>query len=294
MFANINGKVFLFPLNFSAVSCLAGTAAVGSQIRAICSGEPANPSTKSDQLLNSPAASPEIEHHAVWRTWLFIAYSDERWFFVPFLTTSLKHFSLEDWENILFELGSERANSAQGLYNQNPPRAWYAHVRFAVTACPWTAHLARTWTLADTCMRRSRSTRRRASGCMAGPAPRTAGFPGEYGAWLPRVIFQFRAGSPSCNLSVQGVVSHVLSSSSGRGLPTCPKFDWNASSYCLCISVGRGHPRVSSSIESTSPWVTLSDSLGPVRFSCRASRFHRSLARRRGSVVENFHGLFDR
>ena len=33
---------------------------------------------KSDQCQISPAASPEILHHTVWRTWLFKAYSDER------------------------------------------------------------------------------------------------------------------------------------------------------------------------------------------------------------------------
>ena len=39
-----------------------------------------NPFTpESDQCQNSPAAPPEILHHTVWRTWLFIAYSDERW-----------------------------------------------------------------------------------------------------------------------------------------------------------------------------------------------------------------------
>ena len=39
-----------------------------------------NPFTpKGDQSPISPAASPEILHHTVWRTWLFIAYSDERW-----------------------------------------------------------------------------------------------------------------------------------------------------------------------------------------------------------------------
>ena len=32
----------------------------------------------SDQFQLSLAASPEILHHTVWRTWLFIAYSDER------------------------------------------------------------------------------------------------------------------------------------------------------------------------------------------------------------------------
>ena len=40
-----------------------------------------NPFTpESDQCQISPAASQEIWHHTVWRTWLFIAYSDERWF----------------------------------------------------------------------------------------------------------------------------------------------------------------------------------------------------------------------
>ena len=34
--------------------------------------------TYSDQLQISPAASPVILHHTVWRTWLFIAYSDKR------------------------------------------------------------------------------------------------------------------------------------------------------------------------------------------------------------------------
>ena len=42
--------------------------------------KPLNPFTpESDQCQNSPAASPEILCHTVWRTWLFIAYSDERW-----------------------------------------------------------------------------------------------------------------------------------------------------------------------------------------------------------------------
>ena len=36
---------------------------------------------KSDQVQISPAASPEILHHTVWRTWLFIDYSDERWLY---------------------------------------------------------------------------------------------------------------------------------------------------------------------------------------------------------------------
>ena len=47
----------------------------------ICLHELFNPFTpESDQCQISPAASQEILHHTVRRTWLFIAYSDERWF----------------------------------------------------------------------------------------------------------------------------------------------------------------------------------------------------------------------
>ena len=34
---------------------------------------------------------------------------------VPVLTTSLIHFSLKGWENVLFELGSERVKVGQGI-----------------------------------------------------------------------------------------------------------------------------------------------------------------------------------
>ena len=68
-----------------------------------------NPFTpKSDQFQISPAASPAILHDTVWRTWLFIAYSDGKCFRYQSLTTSLIHLSLKGWENALFELGSER------------------------------------------------------------------------------------------------------------------------------------------------------------------------------------------
>ena len=56
---------------------------------------------KSDQFQISPKASPEILNRTVWRTWLFIAYSDER-------CTAISH-----WENVLFELGSERVKSLE-------------------------------------------------------------------------------------------------------------------------------------------------------------------------------------
>ena len=52
-----------------------------------------NPFTpESDQCQISPAVSPEILHHTVWRTWIVIAYSDEM-IILLILTTSLIHVS---------------------------------------------------------------------------------------------------------------------------------------------------------------------------------------------------------
>ena len=64
-----------------------------------------NPFTpKSDQFQISPS------HHTVWRTCLLSFHSLLRWEVIkllPILTTSLIHFSLKGWENLLFEPGSE-------------------------------------------------------------------------------------------------------------------------------------------------------------------------------------------
>ena len=49
---------------------------------------------KSDQFQISPAASPETLHHTVWRTWLSIAYSDERWLYYQFSLPRLYTFPL--------------------------------------------------------------------------------------------------------------------------------------------------------------------------------------------------------
>ena len=74
-------------------------------------------SPESDQCQNSPAASQEIWHHTVWRTWLFIAYSDEKWLYYKFsLHHSYSRF-LKGWENALFELRSERVN----MRESSPP-----------------------------------------------------------------------------------------------------------------------------------------------------------------------------
>ena len=58
-----------------------------------------NPFTpKIDQFQISPAASPEIIHHTLWRSWLFIGYPDERWLYyqssLPHLYISLKMYFL--------------------------------------------------------------------------------------------------------------------------------------------------------------------------------------------------------
>ena len=68
-----------------------------------------NPLTpESDQCQNPRAGSQEIWHHTVWRTWLFIAYSDEKWLYYKFSLRHSYNRFLKGWENTLFELRSER------------------------------------------------------------------------------------------------------------------------------------------------------------------------------------------
>ena len=59
---------------------------------------------KSDQYQISPAAAQEILEHTVWRTWLFISYSDERWYTTNSQYITLYISLLKGWENVLFEL----------------------------------------------------------------------------------------------------------------------------------------------------------------------------------------------
>ena len=76
-----------------------------------------NPFTpESDQCHISPTASREIWHHTVWRTWLFIAYSDEKWLCYKFLLHHPYSRFLKGWENTLFELRSERVKTEHRLY----------------------------------------------------------------------------------------------------------------------------------------------------------------------------------
>ena len=68
---------------------------------------------KSDQFHISPAALPEILHCTVWRTWLFIAYSNERW---SYYQLSLPHFYISPRLGectVRFELGSDRAEACK-------------------------------------------------------------------------------------------------------------------------------------------------------------------------------------
>ena len=75
--------------------------------------EKVNPFTpESDQCQNSPAASQEIWHHTVWRTWLFIANSHEKWLYYKFSLHHSHNRFLKGWENTLFELRSERVKDA--------------------------------------------------------------------------------------------------------------------------------------------------------------------------------------
>ena len=99
-----------------------------------------NPLTpKSDQYQISPAASPEILPRTVWRTWLFIAYSDARWLYYQLSLPSVIKFSLQGWENAVFELGSERVNLWPHLLPELAPnpRQKCGRLEFAFGWQPW-------------------------------------------------------------------------------------------------------------------------------------------------------------
>ena len=77
-----------------------------------------NPFTpKSDQCQISPAASPEILHHTVRRTWLFHTLLRWKTIILPILATSLIHFIFKRLgrECLLFELRSEKVKPELSL-----------------------------------------------------------------------------------------------------------------------------------------------------------------------------------
>ena len=60
-----------------------------------------------------PQQPPEILHHTVWRTWLFIVYSNERWLYHQFSILHLFISLQKVGRMYFFELGSERVKQAK-------------------------------------------------------------------------------------------------------------------------------------------------------------------------------------
>ena len=89
---------------------------------------PWNP--KSNQFQISLGASPEIQYNiTVWRTWLFTAYSDERWLYYTNSHYLIYPFLFRRFENVLFELGSERVKSKRSVSSLNNRQSKCARVR---------------------------------------------------------------------------------------------------------------------------------------------------------------------
>ena len=59
-------------------------------------------------FISPPVASPEIWHWHCMKNLDFHTLLRWNMILLPILTTSLAHFSLKSWENVLFELGSKR------------------------------------------------------------------------------------------------------------------------------------------------------------------------------------------
>ena len=94
------------------------------------------PFPKSDQFQISPTASPEILHHAGWGTWLFIAYSDERWLHYQF---SLQH--LKVGRMCVSNVGGKGFHlKVSKAWTQNPRKA------VALTWLTWPIPPAKCWT----------------------------------------------------------------------------------------------------------------------------------------------------
>ena len=93
-----------------------------------------NPFTpESDQCQNSPAASQEIWHHTVWRTWLFIAYSDEMWLYYKFSLRHSYNYFLKGWENTLFELNVENQKKSVSVLLKSLQRCFAKHLLLSLS-----------------------------------------------------------------------------------------------------------------------------------------------------------------
>ena len=102
-----------------------------------------NPFTpESDQCQNSPAASQEIWHHTVWRTWLFIAYSDEKWLYYKFSLHHSYNRFLKGWKNTPFELRSKRVNKPSIFTVDHFAVVWDVARTLYEKWCKWEFHRA--------------------------------------------------------------------------------------------------------------------------------------------------------
>ena len=93
-------------------------------------------STESDQFQIPPAASQEILHHTVWRIWLFIAYSGERWiyyqFSLPLLYIGILHFQRKRISDVV-RIGSQ---SSFIWISYEKPSSSYCVLRWNMTMLP--------------------------------------------------------------------------------------------------------------------------------------------------------------
>ena len=77
---------------------------------------------KSDQFQISPAASPKILHHTVWRTWLFIAYSNERWSYYQFSPLLTYTFLFETVRRMSFLSWGFAVRCTAYIHGETDPR----------------------------------------------------------------------------------------------------------------------------------------------------------------------------
>ena len=125
--------------------------------------------SKSDQLQISPGASPALLHHTVWRTWLFIANSDERWLYYQFslpdlyislqkvgkmyfLNSGVKRTSQQCTRTAQWEVLERRGSSPDHFWATKrwrdvllPDDLWFS-LRFFKNALPamWGTHISKT------------------------------------------------------------------------------------------------------------------------------------------------------
>ena len=67
--------------------------------------------TVAKSISNFPCSLNTKYNHTIWRTWLFIAYSDGSCLYYQFSLITYTFFSTICWDDVLFELGNERVKA---------------------------------------------------------------------------------------------------------------------------------------------------------------------------------------